>query len=72
MRTPQNHDEIGARLRDTAGITCALKAAAEEARQAHIRAGVPCVTWRDGHVVYLDPVTLQEVPEDSSSTPNQA
>ncbi|MCC7421387.1 MAG: hypothetical protein IT428_13970 [Planctomycetaceae bacterium] len=41
-------------------------AAVEVARKKHQQAGVPMAGWRDGRVVVVDPVTLEELPQTDS------
>jgi hypothetical protein len=33
-----------------------------KARERHAKNGIPMASWRDEKVVWLDPVTLEEVP----------
>lgn len=50
-------------------IAEAASAAVQEARERHRKNGIPMASWKNGRVVWLDPVTLQEVetPEFAQS-----
>jgi hypothetical protein len=58
-----DHDSMAAKLDDDAALDAALHAAAEDARQTHIRAGLSAVGSRNGRIVHVDPVTLKELDE---------
>jgi hypothetical protein len=48
---------------DTASITQALQEGVERARKLHRAFGVPLCIWSDERIQWLDPDTLQPVPE---------
>lgn len=52
--------ERARRIEQEAGI------AVEAARKKHQQAGIPMAGWRDGRVVVVDPVTLEELPQPDS------
>jgi hypothetical protein len=60
---PQADAELGQSIAEAAS------AAVQEARERHRKNGIPMASWRNGKVVWLDPVTLQEVetPEFAKS-----
>ena len=57
-----NGDDLDARLRDTDGVTAALKKAARRVVNEHARDGQRIVVWRDGQVVW------EEAKEQASDT----
>lgn len=60
-----NGDDLDARLRDTDGVTAALKKAARRVVNEHARDGKRIVVWRDGQVVW------EEVKEQASDSTDQ-
>ncbi len=50
-------------LPDLDAIDRALRRATNRMRRIHAALGLPIVTGKDDRVVYLDPVTLEEIPE---------
>lgn len=62
-RTPQDHEEISNRWKDTDAINAALKRAAREAVLEHARAGQRIVVWRDNQIVWEDASQGEPSPE---------
>jgi hypothetical protein len=63
----QKHAEIQQRLRDTGGVTAALKRAARDALDEHARAGQKIVVWRDDQVVWEEVQMDRMYPNNRAS-----
>lgn len=49
---------------DHDALNRALRRSANRMRRIHAALGLPIVTGREDRVVYLDPLTLEEIPPD--------
>jgi hypothetical protein len=56
---------VAERMRDTEGMTNAIREAVREAVREHKLLGYPIVTWRDGKVVWIPPEEIELTEEES-------
>jgi hypothetical protein len=61
MTPQQTNERIDEAFRDPKIIQAAIEQGIADALHQHAQAGRAVPTWRDGKVVWVDPVTLQEV-----------
>ncbi len=67
--TPQEtNDLVDRAFRDPMVIKAAIERGIDDAIKQHAQAGRLLPSWRDNRVVFLDPVTLQEVPAPTLAT----
>ncbi len=72
MTAQETNELIDRAFQNPAMIAEAIQRGVEDAVEQHAKAGRLLPTWRHGRLVYLNPVTKQEVPSTSLVTDSQS